>query len=39
VAVAVPGTPIKTGQCVENGNRPLRQFETKVENGKLYARW
>ena len=30
---------IKTGKCVEKGNRPLKQFETKVENGKLYARW
>lgn len=30
---------IKSGECVEKGNRPLRQFETKIENGKLYARW
>ena len=30
---------IKTGKCVEKGNRPLKHFETKVENGKLYARW
>lgn len=30
---------IKTGQCVEIGNRPLRHFETKLENGRLCARW
>jgi len=30
---------IKTGKCVEKGNRPLKRFETKVENGHLYARW
>ncbi|MCR4347203.1 MAG: Rieske 2Fe-2S domain-containing protein [Sulfuricaulis sp.] len=30
---------IKTGECVEKGNRPLKRFETKVENGRLYARW
>lgn len=30
---------IKTGKCIEKGDRPLRHFETKTENGKLYARW
>ena len=30
---------IKTGECVDNGDRPLRRFEAKVENGRLYARW
>lgn len=30
---------IKTGKCIDKGNRPLRRFEAKIENGKLYARW
>ncbi len=30
---------ITTGQCIENGNRPLRHFEHKVENGRLLAYW
>lgn len=30
---------IKTGECVEKGNRPLKRFESKVENGWLLARW
>ena len=30
---------IKTGECVEKGNRPLKRFESKVENGQLLARW
>lgn len=30
---------IRTGECVEIGNRPLRRFESKVENGRLLARW
>jgi len=30
---------VATGACVEKGNRPLRQFETKTENGMLSARW
>jgi nitrite reductase/ring-hydroxylating ferredoxin subunit len=30
---------IKTGECVEKGNRPLKRFESKVENGRLFARW
>jgi nitrite reductase/ring-hydroxylating ferredoxin subunit/alkylhydroperoxidase/carboxymuconolactone decarboxylase family protein YurZ len=30
---------IKTGECVEKGTRPLKHFESKVENGRLFARW
>lgn len=30
---------VKTGQCVAKGNRPLKHFESKVENGKLLAFW
>ncbi len=30
---------ITTGNCIEKGKHPLKAFETKVENGKLYARW
>jgi nitrite reductase/ring-hydroxylating ferredoxin subunit/alkylhydroperoxidase/carboxymuconolactone decarboxylase family protein YurZ len=30
---------VRTGQCTEKGNRPLKRFETKVENGKLFAQW
>ena len=30
---------IKTGACVEKGNRPLKRFDSKLENGRLYARW
>ena len=30
---------IKTGKCVEKGNRPLKRFESKIEDGKLYAYW
>jgi nitrite reductase/ring-hydroxylating ferredoxin subunit/alkylhydroperoxidase/carboxymuconolactone decarboxylase family protein YurZ len=30
---------IKTGECVDKGNRPLKRFESKVENGRLLARW
>ncbi|MCB1859827.1 MAG: Rieske 2Fe-2S domain-containing protein, partial [Gammaproteobacteria bacterium] len=30
---------IETGECVEKGNRPLRRFEHKVENGRLLAYW
>jgi nitrite reductase/ring-hydroxylating ferredoxin subunit/alkylhydroperoxidase/carboxymuconolactone decarboxylase family protein YurZ len=30
---------IKTGACIEKGDRPLKRFETKVENGKLFAQW
>lgn len=28
-----------SGECVENGNRPLRRFEHKVEDGRLLAYW
>jgi nitrite reductase/ring-hydroxylating ferredoxin subunit/alkylhydroperoxidase/carboxymuconolactone decarboxylase family protein YurZ len=30
---------IKTGECIDKGNRPLKRFETKVEHGRLLARW
>ena len=30
---------IASGQCVEIGNRPLRQFEHKLEEGRLLAYW
>lgn len=30
---------VKTGACIEKGNRPLKQFESKVEDNTLYARW
>ena len=30
---------VTTGQCVEKGNRPLREFKAKVENGRLLAFW
>lgn len=30
---------VTTGQCVEKGNRPLREFKAKVENGRLLAYW
>ncbi len=30
---------IRTGACTANGDRPLRRFESKIENGKLYAYW
>jgi nitrite reductase/ring-hydroxylating ferredoxin subunit/alkylhydroperoxidase/carboxymuconolactone decarboxylase family protein YurZ len=30
---------VKTGACIEKGNRPLKRFDAKVENGKLYACW
>jgi nitrite reductase/ring-hydroxylating ferredoxin subunit/alkylhydroperoxidase/carboxymuconolactone decarboxylase family protein YurZ len=29
----------KTGKCTAKGNRPLKRFESKVENGKLMANW
>ena len=28
-----------TGECVDKGSRPLKQFESRVENGTLQARW
>jgi len=30
---------VETGKCVEVGNRPLREFEHRVENGRLLAYW
>ena len=30
---------VSTGACIEKGNRPLRQFETKIESEILYACW
>jgi nitrite reductase/ring-hydroxylating ferredoxin subunit/alkylhydroperoxidase/carboxymuconolactone decarboxylase family protein YurZ len=30
---------VTTGKCVEKGNRPLKRFEAKVENGRLLAYW
>lgn len=30
---------IKSGKCVEKGNRPLKRFEHKIEDGRLYAYW
>lgn len=30
---------IRSGACIEKGKHPLKAFETKVEGGRLYARW
>lgn len=30
---------IATGACVENGDRPLRRYESRVADGSLLARW
>lgn len=30
---------IATGACVEKGNRPLRQYETRTQDGMLQVRW
>jgi nitrite reductase/ring-hydroxylating ferredoxin subunit/alkylhydroperoxidase/carboxymuconolactone decarboxylase family protein YurZ len=30
---------VTTGECVDKGSRPLNQFENRVENGRLQARW
>jgi nitrite reductase/ring-hydroxylating ferredoxin subunit len=30
---------IASGECVEKGDRPLHQFQHKVENGRLMAYW
>src|SRR5579885_498331 len=30
---------VKDGTCVKVGNRPLRSYECKIEDGKLLARW
>lgn len=30
---------IESGECVEKGNRPLRRFDHKIEDGRLLAYW
>ncbi|MFA5352774.1 MAG: Rieske 2Fe-2S domain-containing protein [Thermodesulfovibrionales bacterium] len=30
---------LETGDCIAKGRRPLKSFETKIEEGKLFARW
>ncbi len=30
---------IRTGQCTARGDAPLKQWDSKVENGRLLARW
>jgi len=30
---------IESGSCIEKGNRPLKQFEYKVDAGRLLAHW
>jgi nitrite reductase/ring-hydroxylating ferredoxin subunit/alkylhydroperoxidase/carboxymuconolactone decarboxylase family protein YurZ len=30
---------IRTGACVANGKRPLKQFESRIEQGRLLAYW
>jgi nitrite reductase/ring-hydroxylating ferredoxin subunit/alkylhydroperoxidase/carboxymuconolactone decarboxylase family protein YurZ len=30
---------VKTGECIENGDRPLNQFESRVEDGRLEVYW
>ena len=30
---------LRSGECIERGDRPLRQFEHKIENGRLLVRW
>lgn len=30
---------VTTGECVEKGNRPLKQLEAKVEDGRLMVYW
>lgn len=30
---------ITTGECIEKGERPLKQYEIKIENNILYAFW
>jgi nitrite reductase/ring-hydroxylating ferredoxin subunit len=30
---------ICTGKCIKVGKRPLKQFENKVENGRLLVYW
>jgi nitrite reductase/ring-hydroxylating ferredoxin subunit len=30
---------IRTGDCIKKGTSPLRQWECKVDKGRLFARW
>lgn len=30
---------VTTGECVDKGTRPLNQFDSRIENGRLQARW
>ena len=30
---------VTTGECVDKGDRPLNQFQHKIENGRLLAHW
>jgi nitrite reductase/ring-hydroxylating ferredoxin subunit len=30
---------VTTGECVEKGTRPLRQFDSRIEDGRLRACW
>jgi len=30
---------VTTGECIDVGNRPLNEFEYKIENGELHAFW
>ncbi len=30
---------VTSGECIAKGNHPLKQFDTKTENGRLYAWW
>jgi nitrite reductase/ring-hydroxylating ferredoxin subunit len=30
---------VSTGECVDKGSRPLNEFESRVEKGRLQARW
>ena len=30
---------VSTGKCVENGDRPLRQFQSRLKEGRLEALW
>ena len=30
---------ITTGECIENGNRPLKQYQTMIKDGTLFALW
>ena len=30
---------IRSGECTAKGNRPMKRFESKIDNGRLIARW